>query len=565
MVNFDINIAWNNQLKDYKGYNGSTKLKAAGVQIEWLPEMLEEYLKCKEDPVYFIQKYMKIIIKGVGLRQIDLYPYQKKMIQNLKDNRFNIFATARQAGKSVAVCGFILWLVLFSDTRPLVAFLANKGGTAREILGKVKLAFEHVPIWLQQGIIEWNKGSIEFENGSRIVAEATSSDSIRGYSIDFLFIDEAAFVENWDEFFVSTLNTIISTNTTKIVLVSTPKGLNHFYEYWDKAEKEENEYVPLKVTWREVPGRDEKWRVTALKAVNNDMIKFAQEHEVEFIGSSATLILGNVLKALQDEAPIYSSEFISQYCKPEANHMYTLIADVGEGKGLDYSAFQVIDITTNPFRLVCSYRNNLITPAEYADIILNIANAYNKAWVLVENNNIGGEVCNILHQTHEYESIIRTQSAGPAGKKVSSGFGDVKSELGIRTTKTVKATGCSLIKMLVEQNQIYIPDMMTIRELRRFSKKANTYQAEEGATDDLVMCLVLFGWLSAQTFFKDLTDINVLDKLKDRNEKQVQEELTPFCTVYDGQPETDAKELLGNNSEGWVLDNDYEKKVRIHF
>lgn len=556
-------------VKDYKGYNGNQLIKKAGVQVEWTPEMVQEFFKCKQDPVYFAEKYMKILVKGKGLVKIHLFPYQVDMIRAMQNNRFNVFATARQAGKSTVVCAFVLWYLIFSDFKPLVGFLANKGPTAREILGKVKLAYENLPRWLQHGVVTWNKGSIEFENGSRAIAESTSSDSIRGYSIDLLFVDEAAFVEKWDEFWPSTFNTITSSETTKVVLVSTPNGLNHFHAIWElanrKGQEDWNEFTPIKVTWDQVPGRDEKWRQTALKGVNFDQDKFNQEHCVEFLGSSGTLIAGWKLKQLSAgwKPPKLSKDSVEVFTEPVPGRKYILTADVSEGKGLDFSAFHVIDVTTNHFDQVCVYRNNLITPIEYASIILRIAKYYNNASVLVELNSIGSQVCSILWDDYEYENMIHTQSAGPKGKEVSGGFSPKQTEIGIRTTKTVKGTGCSLVKMLIEQGKLDIHHHDTVYELSRFSRKGKSWEAEEGATDDLVMPLVLFGWLTDQQYFKDLTDIDILNQLRDRSDKEIMEELAPF--VMQNNSEADkSKELLGENKEGWALDNT-DPRVRLYF
>lgn len=561
---------FNDFIQNFRGHRGNELIKRAGVKIEWTPAMIIEYAKCSEDPIYFAEKYMKIIVKGKGLQPILLYPYQREMISALKNNRFNIFATARQAGKSTVVCAFVLWYLIFNENKPLVAFLANKGETAVEILGKVKLAYENIPSWLQHGVMKWNESSIELENGSRAIAKATSSDSIRGFSIDLLFVDEAAFVENWDKFWPSTYNTLSSSDSTKAVLVSTPNGLNHFWETWELANKfDENgerksEFQPIKVTWQQVPGRDEKWYKTTLRALNYDTQKFDQEHSVSFLGSSGTLIGGWKLEQLSPEIPVFEQEEIKQYAKPVTGKQYVLVADVSEGKGLDYSAFNVIDVSSQPFRQVCTYRSNLLTPIEYADVIHNIAKQYNNASVLVELNSIGAQVCSILHYDYEYPNMIHTESAGPAGKKVSSGFSSKQFEIGVRTTKTVKAAGCSLMKMLIEQNKLIVIDANNIYELSRFSKKGKSYEAETGATDDLVMTLVLFSWLTDQVYFKELTDINVLNQLRDRSEKQVMDQLVPFGSFSDGTESNNSAELLGKNEEGWVLDNT-DPKVRIYF
>jgi Terminase-like family. len=458
--------------------------------------------------------------------------------------------------------------MIFSDFRPFIAFVANKGETAIEILRKVKVAFENLPLWLQPNVVAWNEANIGLENGSRAVAKATSSDSIRGYSIDLLFVDEAAFVENWEAFWPSTFNTLTSRESTKAVLVSTPKGLNHFHTTWQYAHKEGakwNFFKPLKVSWESVPGRDEAWKQRTLAGINFDHHQFAQEHEVDFLGSSNTLLSGKKLKELIPDVPLMDEYGIKQYYKPEKGRIYALVADVAEGKGLDYSAFQIIDVTKQPFNQVCTFRSNLVTPVEFADIIYQMGKTYNEASVLVELNSVGGQVCQILHDDYEYDNLVHTESAGPAGKKVSGGFSAKKFEIGVRTTKTVKATGCSIMKMLIEQEQLIINDEATIEELSRFIRKGRSWEAEPGATDDLTMCLVLFAWLSDQKMFRELTDIDVLKRLRDRSEQQTLENLTPFAMINTGNGELEKRQLLGNNKHGWVLDNDPDKKVRIFF
>lgn len=577
----DSHDDFDNQIIEYRCYRGNRLIKREGVQIEWTPEMVAELAKCADDVIYFTEKYMKILVKGQGLMPIKLFPYQKDMIHNMRDHRFNIFATARQAGKSTVVCAYVLWYLLFDGKSPTVAFLANKGKTAMEILRKVQVAYASLPLWMQPGVRDWNKTSFELANGSRAISEATSPDSIRGYAVDLLFVDEAAFVDNWEEFWPSTYNTITSTNTTKAVLVSTPRGLNHFHKLWNDSGKKDNddpevadewnEFHPIKVTWRDVPGRDEQWAKRALAAVGNDQGLFDQEHNVEFLGSTSTLLSGACLQHLTQKCikkPIFEREGLKQYVKPIEGHTYMLIADVSEGKGLDYSAFSVIDVTTKPFEQVCVYRSNELTPLDYAEVIYAIATFYNRAAVLVELNSIGSQVLHILHHEKEYENLIRTEAARFQTKKISRGFSDKPHELGIRTTKTVKTEGCGMIKILVETQQLKIWDEQTIYEFTRFSKKNQTYQAEKGATDDIVMGLVLFGWITEQVYFRDLTDVDILARLRGRSEQQTRDALVPFATIYTGQqtPQEKTNALLGpNNIEGWVLDEREPDTVRILF
>jgi hypothetical protein len=538
------------QFSNFKGYNGNINLKRENQPIEWSPELVQEYIRCSQDVVYFTETYMKIINVDKGLVNFKLYPYQKDMLLSFTNNRFNIVTTARQAGKSTTTCAFILWYIIFHKEKT-VALLANKGDTAREILGRIQLAYQHLPKWLQQGIKEWNKGSFELENNSRVIAAATSTDSIRGYSINMLFIDEAAFIENWDEFFTSVYPTISSGSESKIVLVSTPNGLNHFYSIWVNAEQKRNQYNNMKVLWQDVPGRNEKWKEDTLAAMNFDLEKFDQEYNCEFLGSSGTLISGWKLKELVHQTPIVEREGLIQYVRPIEEHVYIMLCDVSRGKGLDYSAFQLIDVTSMPYQQSCIYRNNAISPIDYADFIHRTAKAYNNASVLVEINDIGEQVSHSLHYDFGYEHVLFTENAGRSGKRITGGFGGGSVDKGIRTTKIVKSVGCSILKLLVEQNQFIINDFHTINELSTFSKKGTSYEAEPGKHDDLVMCLVLFAWLSEQQYFKDYTNINTLMSLREKTEEDMEQDMAPFGFMFDGRDEYD-ESIEEFVSESWM-------------
>ncbi len=450
---------------------------------------------------------------------------------------------------STTTGGFVLWYVLFHEYKN-VALLANKAPVAREILGRIQFAYENLPNWLQQGVVEWNKGTVDLENNSKIFAAATSKTSIRGFTIDFLFIDEAAHIEKnvWEEFWTSVSQTLSSNPNAKTALISTPYGLNHFYEFYENAEnpdpKKRNGFKRIKVTWREIPGRDDEWKRRELAKINNNLTIFRQEQEAEFLGSSGTLIdawkLEELLKSI--EQPVMKIDGLSQYERPQKDHLYCLVADTSEGKGLDYSAFNVFDITSMPYKQVCVFRDNMITPINYAEIIHRTAVAYNNAPVLVENNNVGHNVAHVLHFDFEYEGVLATEAKGRIGKKVTYGY-SIHAEKGIRTTITVKANGCSFIKLLLEQNQLILQDGPTIRELTTFSRKGKSWQAEEGNNDDLVMTLVLFAWLTNQEFFKEMTDINTISKLRDRSLQQTEEVLTPFGFYNDGIQD-DSDDLL---------------------
>lgn len=543
-------------IEDYRSYLGNVNLKRKGVTIEWTEEMVQEFVKCAKDPIYFAEKYIQIVHVDHGLIPIVCYDYQKEIIEKTTNNRRVCVVTSRQAGKTTTAVCLILHYILFNDHK-LVALLANKGDAAREILDRIKTAYEALPKWLQQGVIEWNKGSVEFENGSKIIAAATSSSAIRGKSVSFLYIDETAFVENWDEFFASVFPTISSGTSTKILLTSTPNGLNHFYKTCEGAKAKKNGYEFVQVMWTDVPGRDQKWYDETLAAMDFDTEKFAQEMECEFLGSSGTLIAGWKLKQLVYKEAVKEVGGIIVYEEPKPDGNYVIVVDVSRGKGLDYSAFQVIDISQMPYVQVGAYRNNMITPVDYAAAVHAAAKYFNDANILVEVNDIGEQVAGIIFEEYEYENMLLTENNGREGKRLLSGVAGFngKADKGIRTTKSVKSIGCSMIKLLVEQNQLIINDFETIREMSTFSQKGTSYEAEPGNHDDLMMCLVLFGWLSNQRFFKELTDINTVINLKEMNEEKVFSELVPFGMIDDGQNDfEDPKPVTTRgNDYSWLL------------
>lgn len=398
--------------------------------------------------------------------------------------------------------------------------------------------------------------SIDLIDDTIDVYDLLNVESTHHYITNGITSHNCAFVDNWDQFFTSVFPTISSGQDTKIILVSTPNGLNHFYKTWKLAEEGKNNYKYVKVHWSDVPGRDEKWKQEVLAGMNFDLEKFAQEHEVEFQGSSGTLISGWKLKELVGENPIMQSEGLYQYKKPIDNHSYVCIVDVSRGKGLDYSAFSIIDVTKMPYEQVCAYRNNSVTPLDYAGIIHTVCKSYNSASILVEINDIGEQVSTSLHYDYEYENILFTESAGRSGKRITSGFGATGTlDKGIRTTKIVKSIGCSILKLMVEQNQLIINDFNTINELSTFSRKGASYEAEVGCHDDLVMSLVLFAWLSDQSYFKEFTNINTLAKLREKSDEEIAGELLPFGFVDSGET---YEEMLDSPRRSWLdLENDF--------
>ena len=531
-------------------YLGNPLLKKANTPIEFTEEQIIEFLKCKEDPVYFARNYIKIVSLDHGLVPFSMYPFQEKLIQNFHDNRFNICKMPRQTGKSTTCVSYLLHYAVFNDNVN-IAILANKASTARDLLGRLQLAYENLPKWMQQGIISWNKGSLELENGSKISSNSTSSSAVRGGSYNVIFLDEFAFIPNHiaDDFFASVYPTISSGQSTKVIIVSTPRGMNHFYRMWHDAERGKNEYVPTEVHWSEVPGRDTKWKEQTI--ANTSEQQFKVEFECEFLGSVNTLINPAKLKNLVYETPIKRNAGLDIYenAKPENNYLITV--DVARGLGNDYSAFIVFDITQFPYKVVAKYRNNEIKPMLFPNIIEEVGKAYNDAWLLIEVNDIGDQVANILHYDLEYDNLLMASMRGRAGQIVGTGFSGKKSQLGVRMTSAVKKLGCSNLKTFLEDDKLLTVDYEIINELTTFSQKHNSFEAEEGCNDDLAMCLVIFSWLVAQDYFKEMTDNDIRKRIYEEQRNQIEQDMAPFGFISDG---LDENSFTDNQGDRWYAD-----------
>jgi hypothetical protein len=506
---------------------------------------LDEYLKCADDPVYFARKYIKIINVDRGLIPFDMWDFQEKMLQTFHANRFSICKLPRQVGKSTTSVAYILHQVLFNE-QFVVAILANRAPTARELLGKLKLAFEYLPMFLKQGIKEWNKGSIWLANGSRVLADSTSGSSVRGFSFNLIFLDEFAFVPNniAEEFFNSTYPTISSGQSSKVVIVSTPNGMNLFYKMWTKAVDKTSTYIPIEIHWSMVPGRDQKWAEETIR--NTSQRQFDQEFGCEFLGSSNTLINGAKLAALHWKEPISKMECMDIFEQPIPKHTYVLTADVSEGQGLDYSSFSIFDVTEIPYRQVAKYLNNEISPMLLPAVIYSAATKYNEAFVLVEINSIGLQVADILHFELEYENLLKFQVKGKQGTQASGGFAAGKNKLafGLRITPQSKMIGCANLKTLIENDKLILNDEDTITELYSFSANKKTFMAEEGSNDDLAMTLVHFGWLTAQKLFKETVSNDIRYALQKEIAYLEDVQNVPFGFIDNGiddpAPEADA-------------------------
>ena len=530
-------------------YLGNPNLKNVAQKINWTEENLTTYMLCKEDSEHFIHNFVKIIHVDRGLVSFEMYDYQKDMIHKFNDNRFVICKMPRQTGKSTTIIAYLLHYVLFNENVN-VAILANKGAVARELLSRLQLAYEHLPKWLQQGVVIWNKGNIELENGSKILASATSGSAVRGSSFNIIFLDEFAHVPSniAEQFFTSVYPTISSGESTKVLIVSTPLGMNMFYKMWADAQEKRNNYVPLEVHWSQVPGRDEKWKQETIK--NTSEVQFTQEFECEFIGSTHTLISATKLRTMVFKTPVFSKNGLDVYEEPIKNALYCMIVDTAQGKDQDYSAISIFDISQIPYRQVAKYRSNKISPMLYPDIIFHIGKKYNMSWVLLEVNDVGSQVAETLHYDLEYENIIVSSMKGRAGQQIGGGFAK-NIQLGIRTSKQLKRIGCSALKEMIESDKLIISDFDTISELTTFAVKNNSYEAEEGSNDDLAMTLVIFSWLVQQRYFKDLTDLDIRKKLADEQMKALEEDLLPFGIIDDGR---DAETFTDNSGTTWTID-----------
>ena len=514
-------------------YLGNPNLKKAGTPIQFSKKQIDEWIKCKNDPIYFAMNYIKIISLDEGLIPFKMYDFQKKILTDFHENRFNIAKLPRQTGKSTTVVAYLLYYAIFFDSVN-IGILANKASTARELLGRLQLAYENLPKWMQHGILVWNKGNVELENGSKILAASTSASAVRGMSFNILFLDEFAFVPNHvaEQFFASVYPTITSGKSTKVIIISTPNGMNHFYKMWEDASRGRNDYTTNEVHWSQVPGRDAKWKEETIK--NTSPRQFAQEFECDFLGSADTLISPSKLQTIPFHDPIASNAGLDVYTRAEKDHEYIITVDVARGIGGDYSAFLVFDITTMPYKIVAKYRNNEIKPILFPSVIFQVCKEYNNPYVLVEVNDIGDGIASTLNYDLEYPNVLMCAMRGRAGQVVGQGFSGNKTQLGVKMSVTVKKIGCSNLKAIIEEDKLLFNDFQIFQELTTFVQKKQAWEADEGYHDDLVMCMVLFAWLVMQEYFKEMTDQDVRRRIYDEQRNQIDQDMAPFGFIDDG-------------------------------
>ena len=534
-------------------YLGNPNLKRANIAQNFTDEQVEEFIKCSQNPVYFITNYIKIISLDKGLVPFDLYDFQSDMVEKFHENRFNIAKLPRQSGKSTVVTAYLLWYTLFNDNVN-VAILANKAATAREMLQRLQLSYENLPKWMQQGVVNWNRGSLELENGSKIMAASTSASAVRGMSFNIIFLDEFAFIPTHiaDEFFSSVYPTISSGKSTKVIIISTPKGMNMFYKLWHDAEKGKNEYTTTEVHWSQVPGRDAAWKEQTIKNTSEE--QFNQEFECEFLGSVNTLITSSKLKILPYDDPLTSSAGLDIFEEPIEGHDYVCTVDVARGITKDYSAFTIIDTTEIPYKLVAKYRNNKIKPLLFPNIITQVCTQYNHAYTLIEVNDIGGQVADIMQFDLEYDNLLMCSMRGRAGQVVGQGFSGSKVQLGVKMSTTVKKTGCANMKQLIEDDKLVFTDFDIITELTTFIQKGQAWEAEEGCNDDLAMCLVIFSWLATTDYFRELHDSDVRARMYQEQKDAIEADMAPFGFVSDGlEDET----FVDEEGDRWESNRDW--------
>ena len=514
-------------------YLGNPNLKKVNIPQQFTADQIQEYQKCAGDPIYFMETYIKIVSLDDGLVPFKMYPFQRKIVETIHENRFTICKLPRQSGKSTTTISYLLHYALFNPNSN-IALLANKSSTARDILSRLQLAYENLPKWMQQGVVNWNKGNIELENKSTIVAAATSSSAIRGGSYNIIFLDEFAFVPtNIAEMFFSSVYPTISAGTkTKMIIVSTPYGMNQFYKLWIDAENKRNDYIPIEVHWSEVPGRDENWKEQTIRNTSEE--QFQQEFECEFLGSVNTLISPTKIKTMAYNSPVKISGSIEMYEAPIKDHTYVATVDVSRGVDKDYSAFIIFDVTQMPFKVVALYKNNEIKPYVFPNIIDQVCKGYNHAHILTEVNDIGQQIAEALQYEIEYDNILMTTQKGRAGQVLGAMFSGRGSSMGVRMTKQIKRIGCANIKTLIEGDKLIINAFKIIEEMSTFAKRGQSWQAEDGSNDDLMMCLVIFGWLSNQPYFKELTNTNARLKMYQEQQNLIEQDIAPFGFIDDG-------------------------------
>ena len=505
-------------------YKGIRTLKRPYTKLPLTQDHLTEIQKCSEDLFYFVRNYCRIITP-FGVNFPEFRQYQIDFLKSLSAVGDNVSSIPRQSGKSVTVGLYTLHYALFNKDK-YVGICGNTLGLAREVLDKIKKIFVELPIWLQQGLVAWNKTYIELENGTKIMTAAANEDAFRGYSMNLLIIDEAAYIENWNEFADSVFPAQAALVDKKKILISTPNGMNSWYHIVQNAKREDSAYNYFTMDWRDVPRYSpvdgsridpEDFKMSEIST--NGRQYFAQNYELAFLGSSNTLIESTALQNLipQDEDQIIFNSLFSGlriFEKPIDGHSYIIGVDPAK-EGIDKTAIQVLDVTVLPFKQVaCANLDDsyLTIPAKLFDL----GQYYNWAMVVVENN-IDNSIVDNLSFNYEYEGEIFRERG--------------KNLLGFRTTTKTKKQMLSLLKKLIEEDKFKIADKATIDELFVFVQQKNgSFSAQDGYHDDLVMalCIALVPFLNVKRF----DDFKAFIELIEKRNEEIKKEEESFLELY---------------------------------
>jgi hypothetical protein len=522
-------------------YRSDKSIRSEHQKISLTADHVTEIVKCLNDIVYFAETYCYIQTLGEGRQLIKLYDYQKKLLKQMVNDRFNIVLQPRQSGKSVMSAIFILWSVLFNNDY-LVGMCSNTGGNAKEIFGKILLMFKLLPHYIKPGVKEFNKSTLRLSNQSVVMSSNTTADTFRGFSLNLLFVDECAFIhsETWTDFYKSVYPTITSdkTDKSKIIMVSTPNSLNHYYELWLSAKEGRSLYKSFRVYWTDVP-RDDQEKFKNETIANTSYESWRQEFLCEFLGSAKGLIPPHVLDKLKYKEPIrrgMQDEF-QVYHEINPDHNYIVVCDVGEGVGKDFSIANVIDLSTRPFRQAALYRSNTIQLTVFPSVIDTIGKMFNDALVLIENNSIGKHVVLKLWGDIEYDNLYIDDKG-----------------VGLRTTKATKKTGASQLREVLENDILEINSFEAIKELSNFVARNGSYAASAGNTDDIAMTFVIFAYFQSSEYFKESYDTEFIEEIYDKKSEDVLSEKMEdldYDYNYTVPPVINPNVIETNENNGW--------------
>lgn len=524
-------------------YLGHLKLRKTGTKIEVSDNEMEEFVKCFNDPIYFLKTYCEIVSLDHGVVKFRPHAYQKKMLRLMHENRFSIILAARQMGKSVCIAGYLLWCAIFAKDQN-IAILANKEAQAMDTLERLQMMYEGLPWFLQPGVSLWNSKRIKLGNGSKVFISSTRGSAARGKSITHIALDEFAFVDHAEKFYGSVYPTISSGKKTKMIVSSTPNGMNMFYRMWQDAIDGKSEFKPFKATWDVHPDRDEKWKKTQIANMESTSPgagarQFRQEFDCVFEGSSDTLLSSECLKMLKHVVPLTQDKNSRIYEQPIKEHIYIVTVDVSEGVEKDSSVISVFDATAIPYRHVAVWQNNTTTPIKLAPVVVQIAKRYKEAFVVVENNSIGNTTATSIWYDYDYDNCLRTVDNRQNTEVRAAG----DSIIGVKMTEKVKLRGCSVMKDLIESGLLEVKDRNTIEELQSFTKTGRSWKAESGKHDDLVMTLVSFAWFTSQAYFADMVNIDTRGAIL---EKTGEEELLGSIWLCDGTDDEGDMEIVAD-------------------